>query len=79
MLKLRLHGTTDELQRYLSVLRNDPKIEILSESNLYSDRGKSAYKRCYLDIEMNEIIEAIYDETEVEKYNIEEKLIDENT
>lgn len=76
MLKLRLRGTTEELQQYLKILRNDPKIEILSESELYSDRGKSVYKRCYLDIEMNEIIEAIYDETEVKKYNIEEKCND---
>lgn len=57
MLKVRLHGTRQELQRYLKVLKTDSKIEVLYESNLYNNKSKSTNKRCYLDITVHDIVE----------------------
>lgn len=57
MLKVRLHGTRQELQRYLKVLKTDSKIEILYESNLYNNKSKSINKQCYLDITVHDIVE----------------------
>jgi Protein of unknown function (DUF3970) len=52
MIKIRLHGLQQEISEYLKKLHNDQDIKILSESNIYADRGKSEYKRLYLDVEV---------------------------
>ena len=52
MIKIRLHGVEQEIFKYLKKIQNDENITILSESDLYADRGKSEYKRLYLDVEM---------------------------
>ena len=53
MLKVRLHGMENEIQNYLNKIKKDENIKILSESDIYSDRGKSEYKRLYLDVEVD--------------------------
>lgn len=58
MIKLRLHGTVDELKkfdRYLCKLETRGEIEVLTNSELYADRGQSKYFRKYLDLSVNEI------------------------
>ena len=52
MIKIRLHGVEQEIFEYLNKIKNDENIKILSESDIYADRGKSEYKRLYLDIEV---------------------------
>lgn len=52
MIKVRLHGLEQEIFEYLNKINEDENIRILSQSDIYADRGKSEYKRLYLDIEM---------------------------
>jgi len=52
MIKLRLHGLEEEIKKCAEHFKQDEKIKVLSESELYKDRGKSEYKRLYLDVEM---------------------------
>lgn len=47
MVKIRLHGTLDEIEKAVAVLQES--FEILQESTPYKDKGKSQYYRCYLD------------------------------
>ncbi|WP_171776455.1 hypothetical protein [Priestia megaterium] len=51
MLKIRLHGTPDEVESYVNKLENDKLVRCLSVSQQYKDRGKSEYVRVYVDIE----------------------------
>lgn len=58
MIKLRLHGTMEELgkfDRYLYKLEAKGEIEVLTNSEVYADRGQSKYYRKYLDISVNEM------------------------
>lgn len=53
MLKIRLRGKNEEIEKFVQWLElQNEKVEMLSESELYKDRGKSVYARKYLDIEM---------------------------
>ena len=55
MIKLRLHGLENEIQDYLNKIKKDKDVKILSESDIYADRGKSEYKRLYLDVEIDKL------------------------
>lgn len=50
MVKIRVHGTLEEVERTLEVLR--AQFKVLSESKSYADRGKGRYIRVYLDAEI---------------------------
>ena len=52
MVKIRLHGTREEIIKAVEVLKKD--FNVLSESEPYKDRGKTEYYRCYLDCEAKE-------------------------
>lgn len=54
MIKLRLHGTPDELKQLSEYLRTLPRLRVLNESEPYADRGKSTYERVYIDVEFKE-------------------------
>lgn len=54
MVKVRLHGTPEEVKRFADYLEANPRIQVNQRSEPYSDRGKSVYKRVYLDVELNE-------------------------
>lgn len=49
MVKIRLHGTKEDIEKSREVLKNN--FDILSESGLYKDRN-SLYYRMYLDCEI---------------------------
>lgn len=49
MVKVRLHGTPEEVKEFADYLENAPRVKILQRSEEYSDRGKSVYKRVYID------------------------------
>ena len=49
MIKIRLHGTKEEVDNAASFIRGT--FRVLSESNDYCDRGKSIYVRRYIDAE----------------------------
>ncbi len=55
MIKIRLHGTKDEIDNALTQLKTLPSIKILSESEPYADRGNSAYSRVYVDAEVAQL------------------------
>ena len=55
MIKLRLHGLENEIKDYLNKIKKDKDVKILSESDIYADRGKSEYKRLYLDVEVQKV------------------------
>lgn len=51
-MKLRLHGTPEELKRFSEYFDQLPQLRILSRSESYPDRGKSVYERVYMDVEL---------------------------
>ncbi len=51
-MKLRLHGTAEELKRFSEYLDQLPQLRVLSRSENYPDRGKSVYERIYMDVEL---------------------------
>ena len=53
MVKIRLHGPLDEIEAAASFIRS--QFDVLSESELYADRGKSVYYRLYLDCEVKNL------------------------
>lgn len=55
MVKIRIHGASDEVKDFLQMLKkieNDGAITILSESGVYQDRGSSKLVRIYIDVDM---------------------------
>lgn len=55
MIKIRLHGTKEEIENALAQLKLLPTMKILSESAPCADRGSSAYSRVYLDAELTRL------------------------
>lgn len=55
MIKIRLEGTQEEIEDFMSGFR--PQYNVLSESAPYANRGKSQYVRVYLDVEQYTIEE----------------------
>ena len=54
MVKLRLWGEPDEMEKLIELICNElPAIRVLSVSKPYKDRGASVYNRCYLDVAIN--------------------------
>lgn len=53
MIKIRLHGTSEEIENAINHFRADPAIRILMESDPYKDRRNSEYYRCYVEAEIN--------------------------
>lgn len=56
MMKLRLHGETEDLNEFTEFLSKlSPWVRILSISRNYKDRGASVYNRVYIDVELHQI------------------------
>lgn len=47
MIKIRLNGTKEEIEKAKEIIKKDFKV--LSISNLYKDRGENLYYRLYID------------------------------
>ncbi len=54
MVKVRLHGTPEEIKRFADYLEALPRIQVNQRSEPYSDRGESVYQRVYMDVELSE-------------------------
>ena len=52
MIKVRLHGTPEEIKRFAEFLDGAACVRVLSRSEPYPDRGKSMYWRAYMDVEL---------------------------
>lgn len=50
MIKIRLHGTLEEIKAASSIIHT--QFDILSISEPYKDRGKNKYYRVYVDCEV---------------------------
>ena len=50
MIKIRLHGTLEEINEAKKKIEDT--FVVLAESKPYKDRGKNEYYRIYLDCEM---------------------------
>ncbi len=58
MIKIRLHGTPEEVKRFSDYLESlSPCVKVLQRSDSYSDRGKSSYVRVYMDVEYKTLSE----------------------
>lgn len=57
MVKLRLEGTVGEIEKFTEWLKRMPRIKVLSCSGDYANRGKSAYSRRYLDVDLTTVEE----------------------
>lgn len=51
-MKMRLHGTPEELKRFSEYFDQLPQLRVLARSENYPDRGKSVYERVYMDVEL---------------------------
>ena len=51
MVKIRLWGTREEVQRAVTGMEQDPKWRLLGVSEPDAGRGKSQYWRVYIDAE----------------------------
>lgn len=49
MVKIRLHGLPEEVNRASQTI--EEAFKVFSRSEMYADRGKSDYVRVYLDVE----------------------------
>ncbi|MDE6597247.1 MAG: hypothetical protein K2K60_01235 [Clostridia bacterium] len=54
MIKLRLHGTPDEVKKLADYLETLSNVRVLQRSDSYADRGKSVYVRVYMDVAVSE-------------------------
>lgn len=52
MIKIRLHGTEKEVKETVDLLKS--KLDLLSVSSPYPDRGESQYVRVYVDAQKKE-------------------------
>ena len=56
MLKIRLQGTQKDLRWFLKVLEQSEKLTVLSQSEIYNNKGTTKYYRVYADIEKSRTI-----------------------
>lgn len=53
MLKIRLQGTTKDLKWFRKILERDSRINVLSVSEPFANKGTNKYFRVYADVEKN--------------------------
>ena len=49
MIKIRLHGTVEEIDSAVEIIK--ATFKVLSISGYYKDKGFNEYYRCYIDAE----------------------------
>lgn len=54
MLKIRLQGTTNDIKWFRKILERDKRIEILSISEPFSNKGTKKYFRVYADVKKHQ-------------------------
>ena len=60
MVKVRLHGTPEEVKKLADYLEGlSPIVKVLSRSDGYADRGKSSYVRVYMDVELKDELKPV--------------------
>ncbi len=52
MIKVRLHGTSEEIKKFIDYLDGAERVHVLQRSKPYADRGGSVYERVYMDVEL---------------------------
>lgn len=57
MIKLRVQGTKNNIQKFYKVLKRNPEIEIIQTSKICSNKGTDKYFRWYADIQIVELKE----------------------
>ena len=55
MIKIRIEGKEDEINKYINYLRQDENLEVNSVSEIKPAKGMSIYKLCFVEIETNNI------------------------
>ncbi|MCI8409105.1 MAG: hypothetical protein HFJ09_07530 [Lachnospiraceae bacterium] len=53
MLKIRLQGTTNDLKWFRKLLERDRRIQVLSISDAYTNKGTNKYYRVYAEVRKN--------------------------
>ena len=53
MLKIRLHGTTNDIKWFRKILERDKRIEVLQFSEPFANKGTKKYFRVYAEVEKN--------------------------
>lgn len=51
MLKIRLQGTTNDIKWFKKILERDKRIEVLSISEAFPNKGTNKYFRVYADVQ----------------------------
>ena len=53
MLKIRLQGTTNDIKWFRKILERDKRIELLSISETFPNKGTKKYFRVYAEVKKN--------------------------
>lgn len=51
MLKIRLQGTTQDMEWFWQLLEYQREVELLRKSEAYANKGTKKYMRIYADVE----------------------------
>lgn len=54
LIKARIEGTLEEINIALKIFNDNKKIEILSKSEPYKNRGNNCFYRIYIDANLKE-------------------------
>lgn len=54
LIKARIEGTLEEINIALKIINGNEKIEILSKSEPYKNRGNNCFYRIYIDADLKE-------------------------
>lgn len=54
LIKARIEGTLEEINIALKIFNDNKKIEILSKSEPYKNRGNNCFYRIYIDADLKE-------------------------
>ncbi len=54
LIKARIEGTLEEIIKFSKIFSDNKKIEILSKSEPYKNRGNNCFYRIYIDADLKE-------------------------
>ncbi len=51
MIKIRLQGKISDIKKYVRLLKADNRLELVSVSDIYNNKGSERFKHLYMDVD----------------------------
>ena len=51
MIKIRIQGKIGDIKKYVRLLKADNRLELVSVSDIYDNKGSQRYKHLYMDVD----------------------------